>query len=217
MESAPGKSRLEHRMRFIIRIEYLSLAWIVMEVLGSLYVGVSSRSFALIAFGSDSIVELLSGYVILIHLKDYLKQGQSCAVFGNKKTELLTFALLLALIPAIGIGAAYSYSIGLKPEATPIGISIAVGAVIIMPYIWYQKKKISKEIQCLPLSVDAAESKVCFMMAVALLGSLLAEFFFGLWWANYLATAIILILIIGEAAEAYESMSPKRRNLRTSN
>ncbi len=85
MESAPGKSRLEHRMRFIIRIEYLSLAWIVMEVLGSLYVGVSSRSFALIAFGSDSIVELLSGYVILIHLKDYLKKGRAAQFSATKR------------------------------------------------------------------------------------------------------------------------------------
>jgi hypothetical protein len=172
----------------------------VVEALGSLLVGILSGNFALIAFGSDSFIELLSGYVVLNHLKE----EQSGLEIDSKNTEFLTRMLLFSLIPIISIGAVYSYLIGLRPESTPIGIAIAIGAVIIVPYFWYQKKRIGKEARCLPLSIDAVESKTCFLMSLALLGGLLAEFFFGFWWADYLATGIILILITKEAIESYK-------------
>src|SRR5438309_705841 len=41
----------------------------------------------------------------------------------------------------IGLGALFSYVAGLKPEASPLGITIAIGAVIVMPYLYIQKKK----------------------------------------------------------------------------
>ena len=172
----------------------------VIEILGSLGVGILSGNFALIAFGSDSLIELLSGYVVLDHLKEELSNSE----VDGKNAELLTTILLFSLVPIIGIGAVYSYLIGLRPEATPIGIAIAVGAVIITPYLLYQKKRIGKEARCFPLSIDAIATRTCFLMSLALLGGLLAEFFFGFWWAAYLATGIILILITKEAIESYK-------------
>lgn len=189
-----------------VKIEYFSLAWLVIEALGSLSVGILSGSFALIAFGSDSFIELLSGYVTLNHLKEEQSNSES----DSKNTELLTTILLFSLIPIISMGAIYSYLIGLRPEATPIGVGIAIGAVVITPYLWYQKKRIGKEARCLPLSIDAIGSKICSLMSLALIGGLLAEFFFGLWWADYLATGIILILITKEAVESYKEMKEAR-------
>ena len=73
-----------------IKIEYFSLAWMVVEALGSLLVGILSGNFALIAFGSDSFIELLSGYVVLNHLKE----EQSGLEIDSKNTEFLTRMLL---------------------------------------------------------------------------------------------------------------------------
>ena len=56
-----------------------------------------------------------------------------------------------------------------------------------MPYLWWQKRKIGEETRSLPLSIDAVESITCLFMSIALLGGLLAEYFFGLWWVDYLA------------------------------
>ena len=48
------------------------------EVIGSITVGLVAGSFALLAFGGDSIVELLSGVVVLRHLrKDPGAQGRA--------------------------------------------------------------------------------------------------------------------------------------------
>ncbi len=166
------------------------------EVVGS--IGLAAESFALLAFGGDSLVELLSGLVVLNHLR----AGAGRVETHNRRTELLTTGLLAALIPVIGLGAVYSYSIGLRPEGSPYGIAIAVGAVVIMPYLWYEKKSIGLETGCLPLSIDALESVTCVFMSVALLGGLLAESFLGLWWADYLATAFILVFVAREVLES---------------
>jgi divalent metal cation (Fe/Co/Zn/Cd) transporter len=187
-----------------IRIEYLSSAWMTVEVLGSIGVGLVAGSFALLAFGGDSLIELISGLAVLAGLRrDSSRIGSA---IDSKRTEQFTSFLLFALIPVIGLGAIYSYTTGIKPEGSPLGIAIAVGAVIVMPYLYVQKKRIGRETRSLALSMDAIESVTCLFMATALLGGLLAEYFLGLWWADYLATGIILAFVAREAVESYHEL-----------
>ncbi len=174
------------------------------EVLGSIGVGLIAGSFALLAFGGDSLIELISGLAVLGGLRRY--SSRIGGVVDSKRTEQFTSLLLFALIPVIGLGAVYSYISGLKPEASPLGIAIAVGAMIVMPYLYVQKKRIGREIRSLALSMDAIESVTCLFMATALLGGLLAEYFLGLWWADYLATGIILAFVAREAVESYHDL-----------
>jgi divalent metal cation (Fe/Co/Zn/Cd) transporter len=182
-----------------MRLEYVSFVWMAVEVLGSLGVGVLAGSLALVAFGGDSLVELLSAFVVARHLKEDVRGSEML----GKGTARLSSVLLFSLIPIIGLGALYSYMSGLRPEGTPLGILIAVGAVIVMPYLWLEKRKVGEETNCLPLKIDAVESATCFFMSLALLGGLLAEFFLGLWWADYLAAGVILAFVAKEAVESY--------------
>ena len=177
----------------------------LVEVFGSIGFGLVAGSFALLAFGGDSLIELISGLAVLTGLR---KDSSLSTTSGehSKRTEQFTSGLLFALIPVIGLGAIFSYTTGLKPEASPLGIVIAVGAVIVMPYLYVQKKRIGRETRSLPLSIDAIESVTCLFMALALLGGLLAEYFLGLWWADYPATAVILAFVAREAVESYHEL-----------
>lgn len=176
----------------------------MIEVLGSIGFGLIAGSFALLAFGGDSLIELISGIAVLTGLRRD-SSGDNSGMH-SKRTEQFTSALLFALIPVIGLGAVFSYNTGLKPEGSPLGIAIAVGAVIVMPYLYVQKKRIGRDTRSLSLSIDAIESITCLFMAVALLGGLLAEYFLGLWWADYLATAVILGFVVKEAVESYHEL-----------
>jgi len=175
------------------------------EVLGSIGVGQIAGSFALLAFGGDSLIELISGLAVLGGLRRDSSRSSGLGK-DNKTTEQFTSLLLFALIPVIGLGAVYSYLTGLKPEGSPIGIVIAIGALIVMPYLYVQKKRIGRETRSLSLSMDAIESITCIFMAIALLGGLLAEYFLGLWWADYLATGVILAFVAREALESYHEL-----------
>jgi divalent metal cation (Fe/Co/Zn/Cd) transporter len=190
-----------------IRVEYFSSAWMVVEALGSIGFGLIAGSFALLAFGGDSLIELISGFLVLSQLRREVVGSK----VQTRLTELVTTGLLFALLPVIGLGAVYSYASGLRAEGSPLGIALAVGAVVIMPYLWWQKRRIGDETRNAPLSIDAVESITCLLMAVALLGALLAEYFFGLWWVDYLATAVILVFVAREAAESYRELHDEER------
>ncbi|HUI86327.1 MAG TPA: cation transporter, partial [Nitrososphaerales archaeon] len=166
-------------------------------------------SLALIAFGGDSLVEMLSAFVTIRHLEADIRGTRTMGL----GTARLSSLLLFSLIPIIGAGAVYSLAAGIRPEGSLLGIAIAVGAVLVMPYLWLQKRRIGRETRCLPLQIDAVESATCFLMSAALLAGLLAEYFLGLWWADYLAAGVILAFVAKEAVEAYhesaeESASP---------
>lgn len=179
-------------------MEYVSLGWMTVEVIGSIGIGLLSGSLALIAFGSDSLVEMASGLMVIMHMK-------SCRSSSDLRelTEKITKLLLVALIPIIAAGAVYSYVMGFKPESSPWGIGVAIGAVVIMPVLWVQKKTIGRETNCASLSIDAVESVTCFLMALTLLGGLLINYFFRISWIDYVATAVILGFVAKESIEAF--------------
>lgn len=174
----------------------------IIEVFGSIGFGLIAGSFALLAFGGDSLVELISGIAVLTGLRKSSSTTSGGDEGYAEKVEKFTSLLLFALIPVIGLGAVYSYITGVHPEGSPLGIALAMGAVIVMPYLYIEKKRIGRETRTLSLSIDAVESLTCLFMALSLLGGLLAEYFFGLWWADYLATAVILAFVAREAVES---------------
>ncbi len=178
------------------------------EVVGSIAVGLLAGSFALLAFGGDSVVELLSSTIVIRHLRNDASGSGHLGV----RTAKAANALLFLLIPVIAGGALLSFLSGLKPEGSPVGVLVAAGAVLIMPYLWIRKRKLGSETGCLPLSMDATESATCFFMSVALLGGLLAEYFLGLWWVDYVATGVILVFIAREAFEGMADMEAATRN-----
>ncbi|MGD0478488.1 MAG: cation transporter [Nitrososphaerales archaeon] len=187
------------RIRQGVTLEYLSLAWMGVEVVGSIGIGLLSMSFALLAFGSDSVVEMVSAFVVTLHLKS---DSSGSDGLGDK-AEAATKFLLIALIPIIGGGALYSYLAGIEPESSLLGIAVALGAVIIMPVLWVRKRRIGRETNCAPLSMDAVQSATCFLMSLALLGGLVINYLFGIGWMDYVAAGVILAFVAKEGIEAF--------------
>jgi divalent metal cation (Fe/Co/Zn/Cd) transporter len=174
---------------------------VIVSIIAGLIIG---KSIALLAFGGDSIVELISAYAVLSYLLK-INKGINTET-ESERIEKLATSLLILLIPVIAGGAVYSYFYGIKPEASLLGIAVALGAVIIMPILWIQKRKIGREGNILSLTIDAAESGTCFFMSVAVLGSLLLNYFFRITWADYVATGVILVFVAFEVRESFEEM-----------
>jgi divalent metal cation (Fe/Co/Zn/Cd) transporter len=181
-------------------VEYASVAWMTIECLAAIYSGIVVWSLALLAFGGDSLVELLSSLAVVQHLRNALTGSEGER--ETKRTELATAFLLFSLIPVIGVAAVYSFLIGIRPESSPLGITVAIAAIVIMPVLWYQKKRIGKASKCLPLTIDAAESATCFWMSAALLAGLTINFVWKVPWVDYAATVVILGFVAKEAIEA---------------
>jgi divalent metal cation (Fe/Co/Zn/Cd) transporter len=181
------------------------------ESLVAVSAGLFSGSLALIAFGGDSVIELISAYTVADHLKG-IGKGEKSEDERDEKVERITAFLLFALIPVIGFGALYSYLTGIEAVASPLGIAVAFGAVVIMPLLWYEKKRIGEAAHCLPLTIDAIESVTCFLMSVTLLGSLIINYLWRISWVDYVATGVILVFVAKEVRESVSEMKESKSN-----
>jgi divalent metal cation (Fe/Co/Zn/Cd) transporter len=145
-------------------------------------------------------VELISASVVLSHLK---KDSSGDEHLGERSASISALLLVL-LIPVIAIPSSYFFFFAKTgPEISPITLVFAAAAIAIMPALWLRKRKIGRDTNCIPLSIDAAESATCFFMAIALFAGLSAEYVFDISWADYAATLVILAFV---AKEAYSSM-----------
>jgi divalent metal cation (Fe/Co/Zn/Cd) transporter len=189
-------------------VEYVSLAWMTVECVIAIYSGIAVWSLALLAFGGDSLVELLSSFAVVRHLRNSLTgRGSSTSHVETKRAEWATALLLLSLIPVIALAAVYSFLSGIRPESSLLGIAVAIAAVVFMPVLWFEKKRIGTASSCLPLTIDAAESATCFWMSAALLSGLAINYVWRVSWIDYVATFVILCFI---AAESLESINEVR-------
>jgi divalent metal cation (Fe/Co/Zn/Cd) transporter len=198
-------------------VEYASLAWMTVESLVAVGAGVFAGSLALLAFGSDSFIELISSYTVLAYMRRLIRNPNlGRTQLGTERVEKITALLLISLVPMIALGSVYAYLVGHEAESSVPGILVAVGAVIIMPILWIEKRKIGKEANCLPLTIDAIESATCFFMSVALLGALLINYIFDVSWIDYVATAIILLFVAKEALESLSKVRAEHEQVLTS-
>jgi len=88
------------------------------EVIASVIAGlIIGKSFALLAFAGDSVVEVISAYAVF----DYLQNISKGELFGveSERTERIALSLLILLVPIILLAAFYSYAYGIKPKASP--------------------------------------------------------------------------------------------------
>ncbi len=187
-----------------LTIEYISLVWMLVECLVALSAGFMASSLALLAFGGDSVIELVSSWTVLSYLRRMRTSARD--VEENHSAEWITTILLFLLIPTIAFGMIDSYLGGIVPEPSVLGIGVAVAAVIGMPVLAVGKKRIGSAGNLLPLSIDAIESWTCFYMSLALLVGLLMNYLWKIWWVDYVAAGVILIFVLREALEALEEI-----------
>jgi hypothetical protein len=58
------------------RLEWLTVAWMVVEALVAIGSGVIAGSLTLTAFGLDSVIELVSAGVLILRLTEELRRGE---------------------------------------------------------------------------------------------------------------------------------------------
>lgn len=186
-------------------IESASLLWMVIEAGVAISVGLAVRSVSLQGFGIDSVIELVSGGVLLWRLL-VERHGRSAEKVERAERSA-------AWIAAIGLLALAAYIVGdsilsfiwqSRPESSPWGIALAIAAAVIMPVLWQSKLRIAKRIGSAALKADAVCSVTCAYMSFTLLIGLLLNALLGWWWADSLAALALVYFIVREGLEALQ-------------
>ncbi len=190
-----------------IRIEQVTVAWMAVEAVVGIGAGIAASSVVLTAFGLDSVIELLSGGVLLWRLLLEAGGGDVERVDRAERRATVVTAVALSLlcvyILAISL---FGLATGHRAEQSSVGIALACVAVIGMPLLARTKRGIAAAIGSQALRADAACSITCAYMAGTLLVGLLANTLFGLWWADSVAALVLLVWLGRETLEAWQGV-----------
>jgi divalent metal cation (Fe/Co/Zn/Cd) transporter len=186
-----------------IRIEQVTIAWMIVEAVVAIGAGLLARSVLLTAFGIDSVIELVAGGVLLWRLLTEARGGSLDRVTkAENRAAWVTGVSLALLCLYVTASAAASLLTRTEPDRSYAGIAVALAAVIGMPVLARQKRAIAAKLDSAALRGDAACSITCAYMAGTLLVGLLLDGVLGWWWADSLAALALLYWLSGEAREA---------------
>jgi divalent metal cation (Fe/Co/Zn/Cd) transporter len=186
-----------------IRLEVVTVAWMAVEAVLAIGAGIVARSVVLTAFGFDSVVELLSGVVLLWRLSVEARGAAAGRVdrFESRATRIS--AVLLVLVCAyVVLSSIVGVALGLKPEGSLLGIGVAAAAVVGMPLLAAAKSRANQRLMSAALRADIAETVTCAYMAVVTLAGLAVAMLTGVWWLQYVAALLLLVWLIPETREA---------------
>jgi divalent metal cation (Fe/Co/Zn/Cd) transporter len=187
-----------------VRIEVITILWMVVEMSVSIGAGIAARSVLLTAFGVDSLIELVSGSILLWRLSTENRGEDLGSVRQAERRAAWVVAVSLSLLCAyVLISSVYLLLTHAKPESSVIGIGISAAALLIMPWLAVSKRRISKRINSAALAGDSANSMTCAYMAATVLVGLVFNTLFGLWWVEYVAALVFLVWLVLETREVF--------------
>jgi divalent metal cation (Fe/Co/Zn/Cd) transporter len=188
------------------RLELITVVWMAVEAVLAIGAGIAARSVLLTAFGFDSVIELLSGAILLWRLYFEARGSSASHIEGVERRATVISAVLLALLCAylvfVGLG---GISLQLHPGGSVLGVAVSSVAVIAMPLLAWRKRGVNLVIGSPALRADIAETVTCAYMAAATLAGSALNLAFGWWWAEYAAALVLLVFVVTETREAIEA------------
>ena len=156
-----------------------------------------ARSPALLAFGGDSAIELLSAIVVLWRFRAHAAQKESETLAARIAAVLLF--MLAAYVAVVSVMTLLGHS---EAKTTYLGIAILIAAASIMPWLAKEKRKLSAVTGSAALRADAAESALCAYLSLVALVGLGVNAIWHVTWADPVAALLIVPIILREDWEA---------------
>jgi cation diffusion facilitator family transporter len=205
-------TRREQLHRRAVRLEWFTISWNIIEAAVAIGAGIVAGSTALIAFGADSLIEVISAVALLWRL---LKAGPSASAeeHGDAERRALYFVSVTFLLLAIYVIFESSNSL-LKhepPDSSTVGFILSVCSLIVMPLLAYFKGRTGREIGSKALEADAIETWVCAYLSLTLLLGVGLNLAFGWWWADPLGALAMLLVILWQGWETFEEARDMRK------
>ncbi len=184
-----------------LKLSYITVGYNIVECVLSIITGFIAGSTALLGFGSDSLVESLSGTIMIWRFR---KHG---ILSKDEEDEIEKKATFFVGITFFIFGVYILYEsfrkllVVEKPEPSIVGIIIAIVSIVFMPILFYLKYKTGKAIGSKSLIADSKQTLACLFMSVSLLFGLGLNYLMGFWQADPIVGLIIVAFLFKEGYE----------------
>jgi divalent metal cation (Fe/Co/Zn/Cd) transporter len=186
------------------RLEYWTIAWNSLEGLAALISGLLAGSIALVGFGLDSLIEVVSGAALLWRLHHDADEQKRAA--AERIALRIVGSCFIALSLYITYDSLHSLISRKPPEHSIAGIAVAIASLVVMPLLARAKRGVAQQLGSAALQADAKQADFCMYLAAIVLGGLVLNLWLGWWWADPLA-ALTMVTII--AREGWSSLQGK--------
>lgn len=203
MEAQPGIGSpvISRNARAAVsRLQVVSATWMLLECGVAFYGAWQAHSVVLMAFGADSFVELLSAILVLVAFNPPL-------AISRTRAAHLAGILLYVLAALVALIAILAWRTGIRPETSPAGIAITIAALLGMPVLAWQKRRLSRRTGSRALAADSVQSATCAWLAAAALAGLIADATLHVRWLDSAAAIAVLPLLLIEARKAMHGES----------
>jgi divalent metal cation (Fe/Co/Zn/Cd) transporter len=196
------RARLLHRG---LRLEGLTIVWNVAEAASAIAFGALAGSVALVAFGLDSVIELVAAGALYQRLAAELG-GREPERAEHRERQALrvvgwTFFPLTAYVLVESIVALARHR---EPEKSLGGMIVAALALVVMPALGWAKLRAGRQLGSMALVSDAKETLACAILSATVLVGVGLNVTFGWWWADPVAALAMVPFLIREGREALE-------------
>lgn len=160
---------------------------------------VIAGSVALLAFGLDSLIELVSASTIL-----WLYTGsRNGSGTGERRAQQLVAICFGVLALYVTVAAISALTDGSHPDTSWPGVAVLAGAILVMPLLARAKGRVAVQLRSAATAGDAAQSWLCAISAAAVLLSILANTVLGWGWLDPIAGLGIAGLAVHEGRKAW--------------
>jgi len=185
---------LHGRVRWIVAA---TIGYNLIEAVVAITAGTIASSAALIAFGLDSTIEVLSAAAVAWQFTrrepERWEKGtlRVIAVAFFALAVYVTVTSLIALIARVEV------------EHSPLGIAITAVSVVVMPFLSFAERRAGRELGSATAVADSKQTLLCTYLSAAVLIGLLLNSVFGWWWADAIAGLVIAGFAVREGIEAW--------------
>lgn len=181
----------------VLWIQGVTLAWMLVEFGVSAYAAATAHSPAMVAFGSDSLVELLSAAVVLL-------QWIPSMSISERRASRIAGALLFVLAFLVAAIAIVSLALWARPATSCSGIAITIAALIAMPVLALLKRREARRSKNAALAADAVQSATCAYLALIALVGLAINAVFHVAWFDSVAALMAVPILVKEGRSVWQ-------------
>jgi divalent metal cation (Fe/Co/Zn/Cd) transporter len=179
-------------------LSYFTVSYNVVECLLALLAGYLSGSIALVGFGLDSLLECLSGGVMIWRFYPHRNLSEAAEARLERRAVKIIGYTFFILAAYIFYEAAEKLILAEIPRASLLGLGVALASSLVMPALYVVKLRTGEFLGSASLKADSKQTLACGLLSVALLIGLGLNYLFGLWQADPLIGLLIAIFLVKE-------------------
>lgn len=188
-----------HLRRRAATLAWFTVAYNTAEGLVAVAAGLAAGSLALVSFGLDSGIEVLSALAIAWQFAG----GGTRAAERERRTMRLIAAAFAALALYVTVDALTRLASTEEADTSALGIGLAATSLIVMPLLTAAKRRTGRALGSATVLADSTQTLLCTYLSAVLLLGLVLNAAWGWSWADPAAALVIAALAAKEGWSAW--------------